>query len=174
MGETSSTSRSEVDEFLKKAIAIGALEAKMISPQEIVTGSWVRWKCRFGCGGYGSSLVCPPHTPPPSETRKVLDEYQSAILFEAPRGEAKRIAADLEREIFLSGYYKAFGLGSGPCRLCESCTFEEGCRHPYQARPSMEACGIDVFASVRAHGFSINVVRSEQEPQHYFGIVLIE
>lgn len=104
----------------------------------------------------------------------VLDEYKLAILFEAPRGEAKRIAADLEREIFLSGYYKAFGLGSGPCRLCDDCAFDEGCRHPYRARPSMEACGIDVYATVRKQGFTINVVRSQHEPQHYYGIALIE
>jgi predicted metal-binding protein len=104
----------------------------------------------------------------------MLDEYSRAILFEAPGNTAKRIAVALEREVFLAGYYKAMGLGSGPCHLCKACAFGEGCRHPGQARPSMEACGIDVFATVRKHRFTIEVVRTHDDPQHYFGLVLIE
>jgi hypothetical protein len=38
----------------------------------------------------------------------------------------------------------------------------------------MEACGIDVFATARKHGFTINVVRTSKDPQHYFGLVLVE
>jgi hypothetical protein len=38
----------------------------------------------------------------------------------------------------------------------------------------MEACGIDVFATARTHGFTINVVMDHGDPQHYFGLVLIE
>ena len=156
------------------AMSLGAIKAKVISPTTAETSEWVRWKCQFGCGGFGSSLVCPPHTPEPAQTRLMLDEYKQAVLFEAPRGKAKKIAADLERKLFLAGFYKALGLGSGPCRLCDTCSFEEGCQHPDQARPSMEACGIDVFATVRGHGFAIDVVRTRRDPQHYFGLVLLE
>jgi len=152
----------------------GALAAVVVSPADVVTGSWVRWKCQFGCGGYGSSRMCPPHTPTPAETRRVLDDYRRAVLFEAPPGDAKRIAAGLERELFLDGNYKAFGLGSGPCRLCDECSFDGGCRHPSEVRPSMEACGIDVYATARKQGFTINVVRDHSDPQHYFGLVLVE
>ena len=76
--------------------------------------------------------------------------------------------------MFLAGCYKALGLGSGPCRLCDACAFDEGCRHPYRARPSMEACGIDVYATVRKQGFTIDVVRDQTDPQHYFGLVLVD
>ena len=151
-----------------------AIKAKVVSPATIHTAEWVRWKCQFGCGGFRSSLVCPPHTPTPSETRLMLKGYEEAILFEAPPGQAKKIAAALERKLFLAGYYKALGLGAGPCELCRTCAFEEGCRYPDQARPSMEGCGIDVFTTARRHGFTINVVRSRRDPQHYFGLVLVE
>jgi predicted metal-binding protein len=161
-------------QLVDRAVQSGALHAKAIQPATVQTGQWVRWKCQFGCGGYGSSLCCPPHSPTPSQTRSMLDEYQRAVLFEAPRGHAKEIAATLERELFLTGYYKALGLGSGPCRLCDTCTFDEGCRHPREARPAMEACGIDVYATARRHGFTIDVVRTRQDPQHYFGLVLVE
>lgn len=104
----------------------------------------------------------------------MLDEYEHAVLFEAPANVTKGIAVKLEREVFLAGYYKALGLGSGPCQLCAECAFELGCRHPDEARPAMEACGIDVYATARKHGFTIDVVRSRRDPQHYFGLVLIE
>ena len=160
-------------QLLKMARQFGALGAKVISPSTVETGTWVRWKCQFGCDGYASSLMCPPHSPAPVETRRMLGEYRQAVLFEAPPGQSKQIAVQLERALFLEGCYKAFGLGAGPCNLCESCAFDEGCRHAEQARPSMEACGIDVFATARKHGFTINVVRHYKEPQHYFGLVLV-
>jgi predicted metal-binding protein len=168
-------SRPPVASFVGRAVALGAKSAKVVKASSIATGAWVRWKCRYGCGGYGGSLCCPPDTPTPSETREVIDCYARAVLFEAGRGDAKRVAAKLEREVFLAGYYRAFGLGSGPCRLCrEACAFAEGCRHPEEARPSMEACGIDVYATARANGFAIEVVRNRKDPQHYFGVVLVE
>ncbi len=104
----------------------------------------------------------------------MLDEYNHAILFEGPLGKIKQIAVKLEREIFLAGHYKALGLGAGPCSLCKECAFGRECRHADKARPSMEACGIDVYATVRKHGFTIEVIRTHEDPQHYFGLVLIE
>jgi predicted metal-binding protein len=174
MKKASQSERKDLKRFLRKSLELGAREARIIAPKTVVTGPWVRWKCQFGCGGYNSSLMCPPHSPPPEETRRVLNSYQKAILFESGGLDTKEIAAKLEREIFLGGYYKALGLGAGPCRLCRSCAFEEGCRHPEEARPALEACGVDVFATARRHGFKIEVVKTYKDPQHYFGLLLIE
>lgn len=168
------TRKERKDAFVEQATDLGALQATVIDPSTVETAEWVRWKCQFGCGGYGGSLVCPPHTPTPSETRALLDGYRRAVLFESPRGKTKEIAAALERELFLAGHYKALGLGAGPCQLCDECAFDDGCRHPREARPSMEACGIDVFATARAHGFTIDVVRTRDDPQRYYGLVLID
>ena len=127
--------------------------------------------------GYGLRLTCPPHSPTPEQPRAVLDCYQTAILVHCP-GEGdwrsiKEIVADLEREVFLAGHYKAFAFGSGPCDLCSECNLES-CLHPQQARPAMEAAGIDVFATARGNGFPIEVVRDHSCPQNYYGLVLIE
>ncbi len=153
---------------------LGARGAKIVRAADVVTASWVRWKCQFGCGGFNSSRMCPPHTPTPEQTRRMLDEYSRGILFESPLNMAKKIAVKLERTVFLAGHYKALGLGAGPCELCAECAFDEGCRHPEQARPALEGCGIDVFATARKHGFTIEVVRTHRDAQHYFGLVLIE
>jgi predicted metal-binding protein len=160
-------------ELSAAALALGALAAKVIAPSTIATAAWVRWKCQFGCGGYGSSRMCPPFTPTPAETATLLAGYSQAVIFEAPRGKAKSIALALERQLFLAGDHKALGLGAGPCLLCRHCALEEGCRHPEKARPALEACGIDVFATVRRHGFAIEVVRSREDTPHYFGLVLV-
>jgi len=168
------TKRTPKQDFVRVALDKGALGAKLIAPATVETAHWVRWKCQFGCGGFGSSLVCPPHSPTPDETRKMLDEYKRAVLFESPSGKTKKIAAALEREFFLAGHYKALGLGSGPCLLCDECAFDEGCRHPDDARPSMEACGIDVYATVRANGMPIHVLCSEDEQGDYYGLVLVD
>jgi predicted metal-binding protein len=169
----SSTKMSE-REIVRAAIELGAKKAKIIAPQKVVTGHWVRWKCSYGCSGYQSNLMCPPYTPLPAQTREMLDQYKRAVIFEADKGEPKKIAPALEKKLFLQGFYKAFGMGAGPCRLCETCAFEQGCRHPDDTRPSMESCGIDVFATARDHGFTINVVCAQKDPQHYFGLVLID
>lgn len=161
-------------QIIQMATQLGVIRAKIISPSTVETGEWVRLKCQFGCGGYGTSLHCPPHSPRPAETRQVLDGYKRGVLFEADGGEVTRIAAQLERALFLAGSYKAFGFGAGPCGLCKKCAFEKGCRHPDKARPAVEACGIDVFATVRKHGFDIEVVCDRSDRQHYFGLVLIE
>lgn len=87
-----------------------------------------------------------------------------------------RIAVTIEREAFLDGWYKALALGSGPCRLCGRCALESGkraCRHPDKARPSMEACGIDVYRTARNNVYPIEVVRDDRSPQNYYGLVLL-
>ena len=41
-------------------------------------------------------------------------------------------------------------------------------------RPSMEACGIDVFATVRAAGWEIEVVRDHDDSYRFFALVLVD
>jgi len=164
-------------QWVEAAKRLGAAEAKVIAAASVVTGRWVHLKCQFGCGGYGQRLTCPPYSPTPEQTQQMLGEYRVALLVHVPGDgkwkSIKRIVADLEREVFLAGFYKAFALGSGPCDLCETCNLES-CEHPRQARPAMEAAGIDVYATARGNGFPIEVVKDRSCPQNYYGLVLIE
>jgi len=95
---------------------------------------------------------------------------------------------DLERRAFLGGCYKAFGLGALPCTLCKSCVIEEklernenvspldvlSCRHKDIMRPSMEACGIDVFKTLNNAGYSPMVLKDYSEGVELFGLVLLD
>ena len=160
--------------LVKRIIDLGAVEAKVINASSVVTAGWVRLKCQYGCGGYGSSLCCPPNTPTPEQTQKTIDGYENAILAHfSVNGSATKAMITLERETFLQGYHKAFAFGAGPCLLCKSCR-EDGCKHPDRARPSMEACGIDVYATARGNGFPIQVVLDESTKQNYYALLLIQ
>jgi predicted metal-binding protein len=163
-----------LEPFLLRAEELGARRAKVVDPAAVEVAEWVRLKCRYGCSGWGSSRCCPPDSPEPETTRKLLAEYGRAILVEAGAKKPREIVPQLERDLFLTGYYKAFGMASGPCRLCRECPEDGSCRHPERARPAMEACGIDVYATVRAAGWEIEVVRSEEDAAHYFGMVLVD
>ncbi|HOX39297.1 MAG TPA: DUF2284 domain-containing protein [Candidatus Brocadiia bacterium] len=163
----------DLKKLCKEALSDGAKEAKVIAAASIKTAEWVRAKCRFGCGCHRRVWTCPPHSPTPEETRRIIDGYEAAILIRCDSG-ATRTARKLERSAFLAGYYKAWAMGSGPCSLCKECALPKPCKHPDKARPALEACGVDVFETVRANGMSIEVVSSHDEKPSYFGVVLIE
>jgi len=82
-------------------------------------------------------------------------------------------AVDIERALFLDGYYKAWTLGAGPCDRCKACNMK-ACLHADRARPSMEACGIDVYATARAYHLPIQVVRERTETRNFYALVLVE
>jgi len=119
-------------------------DLKPVPTEIVVVADWVRWKCRFGCKAYGKHLCCPPYSPEPEETRRLLSEYRYAVLarFEAKPDQKllpkhthhalwnsltklHKTIYELERKAFLFGYYKAFGMGAMPCTLCETCVVEE-------------------------------------------------
>lgn len=158
--------------YIKKAKEMGARQVKIIPAKSIVTAEWVRLKCQFGCDGYGQGLTCPPYSPAPEQTRKTLSDYKYGFLIHGDEHtDINNIVSTLEREIFLDGHYKAYAMGAGPCRLCAKCA--KFCRHSEKARPSMEACGIDVYSTVRANGFAIEVLKTRTSSGNYYGVVLI-
>jgi predicted metal-binding protein len=172
--------------YLKKAEELGAKWVKLIHTRNVVAAEWVRLKCQYGCSGYGAYLTCPPFSPTPDYTRKMLKYYSQALImvFDVPpkqkdqerrkRRNWRRGIASLEREIFLDGYYKAFAMASGPCNVCETCDTSQPCKFEDLGRPSMEACGIDVYTTLANVGYKLEVVKSYDQLWHYSGLILID
>lgn len=159
--------------YIARAKELGAKDARIIPADSVITAEWVRAKCQFGCGMYGRGLTCPPSTPTPEQTGRILKSYSHALLIHGDEMDGiNRMVPILEKEIFFDGYYKAFSMGAGPCELCEKCP--EFCTHPHEARPSMEGSGIDVFGTVRAHGFPIETLKTKYGKVNLYGLVLIE
>jgi len=71
------------------------------------------------------------------------------------------VMSGLERQALAMGYRFAAAFAGGDCCLCEACvaaaggTTTEACRRPFEARPSMEAVGIDVVATAAAAGLAV-------------------
>jgi predicted metal-binding protein len=178
-----------------------------IPANTVVVADWVRFKCMYGCKAYGRHFCCPPFAPTPDETRKVLSEYEMAMVIKlvspSPSATAdkdlaweaankaktdlQKLICDMEKKAFLSGSPKAFGMASSPCHLCKTCAAEERldrglsvsrsdiafCRHRSLVRPSMEACGIDVFSTVKNAGYNPGVLTSYSQDLDVYGLVLL-
>jgi predicted metal-binding protein len=179
---------SDLKKYCDKALENHVTHAKPIHPSTVVTAPWVRFKCQFGCRGYGKSYCCPPDTPTPEQTQAVIDRYQRAILFHVEsipgsKEEGGRnvfkcfdMLVDLEGEMFKDGYYKALLFLAGPCRLCKECAKGKGepCLHGHRSRPAMEAVGIDVYQTVRNNGFSIETLKEKGDPKNLYALMLVD
>jgi len=140
----------------------------LIKADDIVASDWVRPKRQYRRGGYRRRLTCPPYSPKPEEFGRILEGYKWAMLLEfGPRRPnhncrgPHKAGVELEREAFPKGYYSASGLGCGPCPYCDECNLEK-CVRPDLARPSMEACGTEVYTAVRRAGFDLEVVKRHE------------
>jgi predicted metal-binding protein len=166
--------KPDYEELCRRALELGALDARVISIDTVVTAPWTRMRCQYGCAGYGRRLSCPPYSPTAEQTQKVLDCYKTGILMQGELWKVNPVLVAIEREVFLSGYYKAWSLGEGPCHQCEACALKAGCRFPQQLRPSMEASGIDCFQTLANNGIKLEVVKDYDCPAQYFGLILVE
>jgi predicted metal-binding protein len=169
--------------YVEQALEGGAQEVRITPVSNVKTAEWVRLKCQFGCGGFGKRLCCPPYAPTPEQMKRVLADYRHALIYSyilTPSDYSRKrrrmhlLVAELERRAFLDGYYKAFGLCAGPCRFCRVCDVTSRCKHPYQARPSMESCGIDVYATARNSGIRLEVATREDGLSKHINLLLIE
>ena len=160
---------------------------KWIDPKKIVTSNWVRMKCIFGCKEYGKTAACPPNLPSVSECAQFFQEYREAVIFHFEKRVDKpedRFAwtrkldlklLELEREIFLSGYVKAFLLFLDSCNICDECAgVKEKCKHPKLSRTSPEAMCVDVFATARQIGYPIDVLSDYKQPMNRYAFLMIE
>jgi len=176
--------RKELETLFEKH---GYADFRWIDPQDIVVSQWVRMKCTFGCTEYGHNATCPPNVPAVSECRQFFDEYNAAVIFHFEKAVDKpedrhkwsrgvnQALLKLEREVFLSGYEKAFLLFMDSCAICADCPgTREGCKDPRSARPSPESMAMDVFSTVRQHGYPIKVLSDYSQPMNRYAFLLVE
>ena len=153
----------------------GALVARSIPVEKVVTDERVYYKCLYGCPAFNSSKMCPPNTPKPETFERALRKYRWGVLVKTRPHEINDIVVEVERKAFLLGHYLALGLRGGPCPLCEQCTPpEENCRHPEKARPSMEALGIDVFATLKNADIPAELKKNSEDEWFFHGLILVE
>jgi predicted metal-binding protein len=167
----------------------GATEAQFIPVENVIVDERVRLKCQIPlCDSYNRNLMCPPHVPPVAEFRQALGLYSRAILIQISAS-MDEVAGDVfvpanklhelvnlgEKEAFEAGYRFATGLIGGCCRLCDECVAVNPgakCRFPFKARPSMEAMGIDVIATVETVALPVSFPIGDSVT--WTGLILID
>ena len=86
-----------------------------------------------------------------------------------------KLVNQVETLAFKEGFYLAAGLTGGSCHLCRECVgvqSGEPCRHPFEARPSMEAMGIDVVKTCKNVGLPLAI--SSKTKVRWTGLVLLD
>ena len=165
-----------LQQLAAKVQSLGFQAVKQIEVDSIQVPEWVGAKCQFGCDSF-SEAHCPPNCIKPEKTRAMLKNYSKCLLLQGvpPTGDFQRLVLRAERAAFKAGYYKAFSLWAGPCRICEDvCAGEGTCTNHKNARPSMEASGIDVFETVRRAGIPLATLPEKDDYVKYFAILLLE
>jgi predicted metal-binding protein len=175
--------KDQLEQIIKQH---GFADYKWLVPvQNIVVAQWVRFRCMFGCNLYGKKSSCPPVVPSIEECRKMIYEYENAIILHLPmqsvdHDDIKKVMLQLvglERAIFLEGYYKVFLLQFDSCQFCKDCVAEGTrvkCVNKIQTRPGADAMGIDVYKTARDLGYPIQVVKDRGDAMNRYAFLLIE
>ncbi len=177
------TSKTKIESILQKQ---DFTDYKWINPKDIIVAQWVRVKCMFGCSDYGLG-TCPPNTPTVDECSRFFKEYNSGVIIrlnkladknEYPSDWSREMTdklLNIERDIFLSGYHKAFLLNQTCCTLCRECPGNRfDCKDKKNSRPSPESFAVDVYQTVRNAGMEIDVVAKNPSEINRIAILLVD
>ncbi len=174
--------------LLQMALQDGAERAVLIETEQVVVDDRVRLKCRVPiCREYNHCLMCPPNTLAVSEFRGFLGQYNRALLVQVRAGgsseddviqaelKVQNLITALEKKALMAGCYFAAGFGAAHCRLCPECVgvnSGERCRYPFQARPSMEGVGIDIYKTCENAGVPVNLL--DPDALFFAGLLLLD
>jgi predicted metal-binding protein len=134
-------------------------------------------------GKYKDAIIVQIETPIEEEIKRKIKSKGAKLkellkddeLFERARAGWKKlfdVVSAVEREAFNKGYYLSLGLTAGACRLCDTCDPKSPCKHPGEARPSMEAVGIDVHKTTKNAGLQLKW--NTKEFMTISGMILID
>lgn len=170
------------------AVAEGAFRAKLIKANDVVIDDRVRLKCQVPvCRDFNRHLMCPPHTIPVEHFKSLCAQYSAALLIqvksigcdEKSLVEAERklhaIVNKTEGRALTNGSYLATGFIASSCKLCPECVgyhSNHPCRRPYEARPSIEAMGVDIFKTAQNAELGFELGLSSEVV--YSGLLLLD
>lgn len=101
-----------------------------------------------------------------------MDSYRKN--FDPVKLKLHKTVSRVEGQAFMMGYRFAVGFIAGSCRLCPQCAAldqQRQCRHPFRARPSMEAVGIDAYQTAKNAGLPFDIPLKDKTVWN--GLILI-
>jgi predicted metal-binding protein len=174
-------------ELVRKALQLGASDAKVISANDISVDDDLANLCQQRrCEYYGLSVYCPPNVAGPPGFRELLKNYNQALVFKidtpieillsdnrhAVFRQLHEIAAGIEQSAVEMGFRNSKAYAGGSCKslFCQDHTscrmLTEGgeCRYPRIARPSMSGFGINVSKLMQTAGWSMQRIVKDTNP----------
>ena len=109
-----------------------------------------------------------------SLSKELCTELEKSTKTNEWEKELHRLINKVEAHAFKEGFYLAAGLIGGSCGLCQECVDPRSgnpCRHPFEARPSMEAMGVDVVRTCENVGLPMHL--SSDMRVRWTGLVLL-
>jgi predicted metal-binding protein len=162
------------DHLIETAKNLGATDARMIETDRIVFDDRSFLKCRFGCNRWGRYWTCPPNLDiSPGMFMKAFQKYSMAIIIQtADPQKGQEVTLAIEKEAMLAGG-SPFAFGMALCVQCEECSYPDPCRFPHLARPSMDAYGVDIGATVSLLGFTVRFDPEGRLLPAWYSMVLV-
>lgn len=167
--------KKKLQDIVKKAIELGATEAKIIDTDAIVFDSRSFLKCRFGCDRWGKYWTCPPYLDiSPEKFQEAFSKYSKALIIQTPDPrKGQDVAIKIEKEaMFSHQFMHAFAMIL--CVWCKECSHPEPCRFPLMARPSMDAYGIDIGKTVEPLGLKVEFDKKGELLPCWYSMVLLD
>ena len=165
--------------YLRLLVERGAAAATPVDASVVAVADWVADACREGCPDWGRCLMCPPYSPTPDEMRETLSTYGRCVLVRFScvgyenRPPTREIVAEAEHAMRAGGLDRARAYAMGFCDLCDECNLDE-CVLPDVARPAMEACGIDVTATVEGAGLPMRWAENASGAMDLYCLILVD
>lgn len=172
-------------------------------PTGEITATWMTvLQCMFGCRVYSNfsrRWSCAPFCPSPDETRKIIDQYEYALIlnrsFSPPFFNRTWLESNIVRDIdqklwatrcygkmnkitlqaekyLLNQSFDVYTFGMSPCHVCAKCTHPRTCRHSEAFRFSADACGIDIYSAAIKAGAKFEI--PPKNIVNLFEIILIK
>lgn len=165
-----------MQKYIQTAKNLNMINARIISPQDIVFDLRALLKCRWGCEDYfQENIKCHTRGTTFEERVGMVKRYNHILLVHSHQArELSRAVLEIEQTAFLDGHYFAFALRY--CNWCQVCAVSQGkpCPTPEKVRPCDQSFGIDVYQTVRNLGWPCDVLQDKGDLQNRYGFVLID
>ena len=166
-----------MEKYIQMAKDLKMLDAKLITPDDLVFDIRAILKCRWGCEDCmdPDNIRCHPRETSLEERLAMIKKYKRILLLHSHDARQLSIAAlVIEKAAFLDGYYFAFGIRC--CNLCKNCHLDKGeqCPTPDKIRPCDQLFGIDMYRTATNLGLPIQVLQKKDDIQNRYGLVLID
>ena len=165
-----------METYLELAEKMNMVNARIISPDDMVFDVRTLLKCHWGCENHdNNNYKCRKRRTSLEERMAMVKAYTRIIMVHGHDSrDVSRAVLEIERRAFLDGHHLSFAIRY--CSLCKFCAVDrdEPCVQPMKVRPCEAIFGIDVYRTAALHGLPCYPLKEKDEMQNRYGFVCID